>query len=191
MGDAAGLKTFTAEDSTKPRIATRGKTRSAAAGSARGTAGSSRTGPVLVMKLNPDNTRQAAEKFTREVTILTRADHPHIVKLLGYNPEARCIVYESLPAGTLEDRLLTESGRKTLKQKDRLRIAAEASEALLFLHQLDPPILHQDVKPGNVMLNEDLSCKVGGVGLAKFLPANDSSIWGTVGYIDPLLLRTG
>ncbi|CAI6010450.1 unnamed protein product [Closterium sp. NIES-65] len=146
---------------------------------------------VLVMKLNPDNTRQAAEKFTREVTILTRADHPHLVKLLGYNPEARCIVYESLPGGTLEDRLLTEGGRKTMKQKHRLRIAAEASEALLFLHHLDPPILHQDVKPGNVMLNEDLSCKVGGVGLAKFLPANDSSIWGTVGYIDPLLLRTG
>ncbi|CAI5996690.1 unnamed protein product [Closterium sp. NIES-64] len=147
--------------------------------------------PVLVMKLNPDNTRQAAEKFTREVTILTRADHPHLVKLLGYNPEARCIVYESLPAGSLEDRLLTEGGRKTMKQKHRLRIAAEASEALLFLHHLEPPILHQDVKPGNVMLNEDLSCKVGGVGLAKFLPANDSSIWGTVGYIDPLLLRTG
>ncbi|GJP33808.1 hypothetical protein CLOM_g18317 [Closterium sp. NIES-68] len=192
MGDAAGLKTFTAEELDE---ATNSYSRENSLG--RGGFGTGYRGKladgssVLVMKLNPDNTRQAAEKFTREVTILTRADHPHIVKLLGYNPEARCIVYESLPAGTLEDRLLTESGRKTLKQKDRLRIAAEASEALLFLHQLDPPILHQDVKPGNVMLNEDLSCKVGGVGLAKFLPANDSSIWGTVGYIDPLLLRTG
>ncbi|CAI7860731.1 unnamed protein product [Closterium sp. NIES-53] len=192
MGTEAALKTFTAEELDE---ATNNYARENSLG--RGGFGTGYRGkltdgsPVLVMKLNPDNTRQAAEKFTREVTILTRADHPHLVKLLGYNPEARCIVYESLPAGSLEDRLLTEGGRKTMKQKDRLRIAAEASEALLFLHHLEPPILHQDVKPGNVMLNEDLSCKVGGVGLAKFLPANDSSIWGTVGYIDPLLLRTG
>ncbi|CAI5496697.1 unnamed protein product [Closterium sp. Naga37s-1] len=192
MGTEAALKTFTAEELDE---ATNNYSRENSLG--RGGFGTGYRGkladgsPVLVMKLNPDNTRQAAEKFTREVTILTRADHPHLVKLLGYNPEARCIVYESLPAGSLEDRLLTEGGRKTMRQKDRLRIAAEASEALLFLHHLEPPILHQDVKPGNVMLNEDLSCKVGGVGLAKFLPANDSSIWGTVGYIDPLLLRTG
>ncbi|CAI5511650.1 unnamed protein product [Closterium sp. Naga37s-1] len=192
MGTEAALKTFTAEELDE---ATNNYSRENSLG--RGGFGTGYRGkladgsPVLVMKLNPDNTRQAAEKFTREVTILTRADHPHLVKLLGYNPEARCIVYESLPAGSLEDRLLTESGRKTMRQKDRLKIAAEASEALLFLHHLEPPILHQDVKPGNVMLNEDLSCKVGGVGLAKFLPANDSSIWGTVGYIDPLLLRTG
>ncbi|CAI5481656.1 unnamed protein product [Closterium sp. Yama58-4] len=192
MGTETGLKTFSAEELDE---ATNNYARENSLG--RGGFGTGYRGkladgsPVLVMKLNPDNTRQAAEKFTREVTNLTRADHPHLVKLLGYNPEARCIVYESLPAGSLEDRLLTEGGRKTMKQKDRLRIAAEASEALLFLHHLEPPILHQDVKPGNVMLNEDLSCKVGGVGLAKFLPANDSSIWGTVGYIDPLLLRTG
>ncbi|CAI7906118.1 unnamed protein product [Closterium sp. NIES-54] len=192
MGSDAVLKTFSGEELDE---ATNNYSRENSLG--RGGFGTGYRGkladgsPVLVMKLNPDNTRQAAEKFTREVTILTRADHPHLVKLLGYNPEARCIVYESLPGGTLEDRLLTEGGRKTMKQKHRLRIAAEASEALLFLHHLEPPILHQDVKPGNVMLNEDLSCKVGGVGLAKFLPANDSSIWGTVGYIDPLLLRTG
>ncbi|CAI5966432.1 unnamed protein product [Closterium sp. NIES-65] len=164
MGTEAALTTFTAEELDE---ATNNYARENSLG--RGGFGTGYRGkladgsPVLVMKLNPDNTRQAAEKFTRE----------------------------SLPAGSLEDRLLTEGGRKTMKQKHRLRIAAEASEALLFLHHLEPPILHQDVKPGNVMLNEDLSCKVGGVGLAKFLPANDSSIWGTVGYIDPLLLRTG
>ncbi|CAI5481673.1 unnamed protein product [Closterium sp. Yama58-4] len=192
MGSEAGLMTFSAEELDE---ATNNYSRENSLG--RGGFGTGYRGKladgsaVLVMKLNPDNTRQAAEKFTREVTNLTRADHPHLVKLLGYNPEARCIVYESLPGGTLEDRLLTEGGRKTIQQKHRLRIAAEAAEALLFLHHLDPPILHQDVKPGNVMLNEDLSSKVGGVGLAKFLPANDSSIWGTVGYIDPLLLRTG
>ncbi|CAI7932009.1 unnamed protein product [Closterium sp. NIES-54] len=147
--------------------------------------------PVLVMKLNPDTSRQAGERFLREVTVLTRADHRHIVQLIGYNAESRCIVYEALPGGNLEDRLATEAGRKSLRQKDRLRIAAEVAEALVFLHRLDYPILHQDVKPANVMLDDDLISKLGGVGLAKFLPVNDSSIWGTVGYIDPLLLRTG
>lgn len=147
---------------------------------------------VLVMKLTPDSTRQASERFLREVTVLTRAVHPRIVELLGYNPECRCLVYEALPGGNLEDRLATQAGRHTLRQKDRLRIAAEVAEGLQFLHTLEPyPILHQDVKPSNVLLGADLQCKLGGVGLAKFLPVNDSSIWGTVGYIDPLLLRTG
>lgn len=148
--------------------------------------------PVVVMKLNPDPSRQAGERFVREVTVLMRAKHKHIVQLLGFCQDNRCIVYESLPGGHLEDRLSTEAGRRTLRQKDRLRIAAEVAESLVFLHRLEPyPILHQDVKPANVMLDENLNCKVGGVGLAKFLPVNDSSIWGTVGYIDPLLLRTG
>lgn len=147
---------------------------------------------VVVMKLNPDPSRQAGERFLREITVLTRAKHHHIVKMLGYNQDSRCIVYEALPGGNLEDRLTTEAGRQTLRQKDRLRIAAEVAEGLVFLHRLEPyPILHQDVKPANVMLAENLSSKLGGVGLAKFLPVNDSSIWGTVGYIDPLLLRTG
>ena len=148
--------------------------------------------PVLIMKLNPDQSRQASERFQREVTVLKRAKHKHIVRLLGYNAEVRCIVYESLPGGNLEDRLSSEAGRESLQQAERLQIAAQVAEALVFLHRMEPlQILHQDVKPANVMLDDGHGCKLGGVGLARFLPVNDSSIWGTVGYIDPLLLRTG
>ena len=78
--------------------------------------------PVLIMKLNPDQSRQASERFQREVTVLKRAKHKHIVRLLGYNAEVRCIVYESLPGGNLEDRLSSEAGRESLQQAERLQI---------------------------------------------------------------------
>ncbi|CAI5532046.1 unnamed protein product [Closterium sp. Naga37s-1] len=84
MGTEAALKTFTAEELDE---ATNNYARENSLG--RGGFGTGYRGkltdgsPVLVMKLNPDNTRQAAEKFTREVTILTRADHPHLSDLYG------------------------------------------------------------------------------------------------------------
>eukprot|EP00270_Netrium_digitus_P012608 TRINITY_DN4113_c0_g3_i1.p1 TRINITY_DN4113_c0_g3~~TRINITY_DN4113_c0_g3_i1.p1 ORF type:complete len:362 (+),score=64.82 TRINITY_DN4113_c0_g3_i1:134-1087(+) len=147
--------------------------------------------PVTIMKLTPDNSQQAGERFLKEIDVLSTARHPRLVKLLGFCVENRCIVYEMLPGGNLEEVLSTKAGRGSLGQKDRLRIAAEVAEGLDFLHALPNPIMHQDVKPASIMLEENKACKLGNMGLAKFLPVNDSSAWGTAGYIDPLLLRTG
>eukprot|EP00270_Netrium_digitus_P020919 TRINITY_DN8754_c0_g1_i1.p1 TRINITY_DN8754_c0_g1~~TRINITY_DN8754_c0_g1_i1.p1 ORF type:complete len:365 (-),score=101.44 TRINITY_DN8754_c0_g1_i1:117-1211(-) len=147
---------------------------------------------VVVLKLTSDQTRNASERFLREVDGLLMVQHENIVNLLGYCPENRCLVYETLPGGNLEDCLSTASGREKLSQFDRLRIAKEVATALLFLHCMEPmPIMHQDVKPANIVLDEKKGSKLGGAGLARFLPVNDSGIWGTVGYIDPLLLKTG
>ena len=165
---------------------------------------------VVVMKLNPDSSRGAEERFEKEIAALAKANHRLVVPLIGYNSSERCIVYEGLAGGNLEERLTTGEGRKSLAGNVRLRIAYEVAQALSFLHSLTPQLLHQDVKPGNVMIKKALGgggggegggeeeeedgggvCKLGGTGLAKFLPATDSSVWGTAGYIDPMLLRTG
>ena len=78
----------------------------------------------------------------------------------------------------------------------RLNIAVDIADALDYLHNnCDPPIVHYDLKPGNILLNEDLVAHVGDFGLAKILsePAAEQlinskssiGIRGTIGYVAP------
>lgn len=55
--------------------------------------------------------------------------------------------------------------------QDRVRIACEVASALVFLHSAPEPIVHMDLKPGNLLLSRSLVCKVGDVGLSRLMPA--------------------
>jgi serine/threonine protein kinase len=78
----------------------------------------------------------------------------------------------------------------------RLNIAVNVAEALDYLHNnCEPPIVHCDLKPSNILLNEDFVACVGDFGLAKILYASESEevinsksftgIRGTIGYVAP------
>lgn len=83
----------------------------------------------------------------------------------------------------------------------RFRIAAEIATGLLFLHQTKPePLVHRDLKPGNILLDRNFVSKISDVGLARLVPpsvANTvtqyrmTSTAGTFCYIDPEYQQTG
>ncbi|KAF9678119.1 hypothetical protein SADUNF_Sadunf07G0001900 [Salix dunnii] len=82
----------------------------------------------------------------------------------------------------------------------RFRIAAEIATGLLFLHQTKPePLVHRDLKPGNILLDNNYTCKIGDVGLARLVPATAENVTqyhmtsaaGTFCYIDPEYQQTG
>ena len=84
----------------------------------------------------------------------------------------------------------------TLTLTQRLNIAIDVASALDHLHHdFDPPVVHCDLKPGNVLLDEDMTAHVGDFGLARFL-SHDSSqtgsstigLKGSIGYIAPGML---
>ncbi|KAF0911504.1 hypothetical protein E2562_011148 [Oryza meyeriana var. granulata] len=75
--------------------------------------------PVAIKLLRPHG-KQGFPEYKQEVVVLSRIEHPHIVKLIGVCPESCILVYEHLPNGTLLDRL-----SKGLPWKDRVRILAE------------------------------------------------------------------
>lgn len=94
-----------------------------------------------------------------------------MVLLLGACPEYGCLVYEYMSNGSLEDRLLQRGNSKPLSWQHRFRIAAEIGTGLLFLHQTKPePLVHRDLKPGNILLDRNFVSKISDVGLARLVP---------------------
>ncbi|XP_045815482.1 U-box domain-containing protein 34-like [Trifolium pratense] len=156
--------------------------------------------PVAVKVLHHDTINKKSE-FLKEVEILSQLHHPNMVLLLGACPENGCLVYEYLENGSLEDYLLNRSGKPPLPWFFRFRIIFEMACGLSFLHNSKPePIVHRDIKPGNILLDRNYVSKISDVGLAKLIsdavPDNiteyrESVLAGTLHYMDPEYQRTG
>ena len=84
-----------------------------------------------------------------------------MVLLLGACPEYGIIVYEYLANGSLDDRIFRRGNTPPLSWQQRFRIAAEIATGLLFLHQTKPePLVHRDLKPGNILLDHNYVSKI-------------------------------
>ncbi|KAM4128666.1 hypothetical protein ACJW30_02G183800 [Castanea mollissima] len=155
--------------------------------------------PVAVKVLRQD-AAQGRSQFLREVDILGCIRHPNMVLLLGSCPEFGILVYEYMANGSLDDCLFRKGNTPALSWQLRFRIAAEIATGLLFLHQTKPePVVHCDLKPGNILLGHNYVSKISDVGLARVIPAVDENVTqyhmtstvGTFCYIDPEYQQTG
>nr|XP_043637156.1 uncharacterized protein LOC122608128 isoform X2 [Erigeron canadensis] len=142
---------------------------------------------------------QGDAEFWKEVMLLTRYKHEHLVSLLGFCNEGseNILVYEYLTNRSLD---LYLSGND-LSWNQRLRICIGAAHGLQFLHHpaegSQQRVLHRDIKSANILLDQDWKPKIADFGLSKFGPANQqytylfSNAVGTMGYCDPLYMQTG
>ncbi|XP_048439855.1 U-box domain-containing protein 35-like [Pyrus x bretschneideri] len=156
--------------------------------------------PVAIKVLRPD-AAQGRSQFQQEVEVLSCIRHPNMVLLLGACPEFGCLVYEYMANGSLEDRLFRKGHTPVIPWQLRFRIAAEIATGLLFLHQTKPePVVHRDLKPGNILLDHNYVSKISDVGLARLVPPSVAnavtqyhvtSMAGTFCYIDPEYQQTG
>ncbi|KAF2319264.1 hypothetical protein GH714_014318 [Hevea brasiliensis] len=125
---------------------------------------------VAVKVLRAD-AAQGKSQFQQEVEVLSCIRHPNMVLLLGACPEYGCLVYEHMANGSLDDRLFRRGNTPPLPWQVRFRIAAEIATGLLFLHQTKPePLVHRDLKPGNILLDRNFVSKISDVGLARLVP---------------------
>ncbi|KAJ6399860.1 hypothetical protein OIU84_015507 [Salix udensis] len=100
-----------------------------------------------------------------------------MVLLLGACPEYGILVYEYMAKGSLEDRLFKIGNAPALSWQIRFRIAAEIATGLLFLHQTKPePLVHRDLKPGNILLDNNYISKISDVGLARLVPTTSENV---------------
>ncbi|THU58421.1 hypothetical protein C4D60_Mb03t14080 [Musa balbisiana] len=154
---------------------------------------------VAIKRLDPQG-MQGKTEFQREMDILSNIRHPNLVTLIGACPEALALVYEFLPNGNLEDRLTCMDNSPPLTWQARIRIAVEICSALVFLHSCKPPsIAHGDLKPANILLDENFVSKLGDFGIWRLLiqSINSTILYhctrqpkGAFAYMDPELLTS-
>ncbi|THU50395.1 hypothetical protein C4D60_Mb06t19770 [Musa balbisiana] len=147
-------------------------------------------GPIAAVKRMDKVSKQGEEEFCREIELLARLHHRHLVALKGFCAERneRFLVYEYMENGSLKDHLHS-SGRKRLSWRTRLQIAIDVANALEYLHfYCDPPLCHRDIKSSNILLDEKFVAKVADFGLAH-ASRSDAIIFEPVNtdirYMDP------
>lgn len=136
---------------------------------------------------------QGKKEFRAEVCTIGNIHHVHLVKLKGFCTEGahRLLVYEFLGKGSL-DKLIFKNNRKDLllDWETRFSIALGTAKGLAYLHEeCDPKIIHCDIKPENVLLDDNYLAKVSDFGLAKLMNRDQSHVFttvrGTRGYLAP------
>ncbi|KAJ0611645.1 putative protein kinase RLK-Pelle-LRR-XI-1 family [Helianthus annuus] len=158
----------------------------------------SRTNDVVAVKKlwnnnnrNPDiEMGTSAGDFVGEVNVLGKLRHRNIVRLLGFvhNDNNGMIVYEYMINGSLGDALYGEQ-RLGVDWVLRYNIGVGVAQGLAYLHHdCYPAVIHRDVKPNNILLDENMEAKIADFGLARMMVKKNetvSMVAGSYGYIAP------
>lgn len=144
---------------------------------------------VVVKKL--EGFRQGEKQFRAEVSTIGTIQHVNLIRLLGFCSERkrRLLVYEYM-SNTSLDRCLFGSNQLVLSWGMRYQIALGIARGLHYLHEkCRDCIIHCDIKPENILLNDSFVPKVADFGLAKLMGRDFSRVLttmrGTVGYLAP------
>ncbi|XP_042456466.1 receptor kinase-like protein Xa21 [Zingiber officinale] len=151
----------------------------------------------------------SSQSFSAECEALSRIRHRNLIKIITCcssidlnGDDFKALVFEFMPNKSLDRWLhphLEEDQHqhaRNLSLTQRLNIGIDVAEALNYLHNnCKPPVVHCDLKPSNILLDEEMVAHVGDFGLAKLLPeglsrcladrSNSLGLRGTIGYVPP------
>ncbi|CAB4915333.1 unannotated protein [freshwater metagenome] len=145
-----------------------------------------RTVAIKLMHRNLAEHSEQLERFGREARAVARLNHPHIVQVIdaGEDEDTPFIVFEHVKGETLKERV-QRAGR--LPVTEAVAYAIEIARALGAAHERN--IVHRDVKPQNVLINEEGVAKVTDFGIARTLEEHgltaDGRVLGTTDYVSP------
>jgi DNA-binding beta-propeller fold protein YncE len=141
---------------------------------------------LKVLSASVANDPDALDRFKREVDIIAELEHPYILPVydFGQVDDNPYIVMRYMGGGSLYHRLRD----RNLSQAELLRVLRQVAEALDYAHAHD--VIHRDLKPGNVLLDESGNACLADFGLAKTMAGSrdltaTGSILGTPAYMSP------
>ncbi|XP_048332948.1 probable LRR receptor-like serine/threonine-protein kinase At3g47570 [Ziziphus jujuba] len=148
-------------------------------------------GEIVAVKVFNLEVEGAATSFDRECLVLRNVRHRNLVKIISScsNLDFRALVLQYMPNGSL-GKWLCNQGQNCLDILKRMDIMIDVASGLEYLHNgYSEPIVHCDLKPSNILLDEDMVAHVGDFGIAKILAKYKSmtqtATLGTMGYIAP------
>ncbi|MCO5554580.1 hypothetical protein L7F22_008110 [Adiantum nelumboides] len=170
------------------------------------------TTKVAVKKL--EGVRQGDKEFKTEIAIMGGIHHYNLLELMGYcseGAEKRLLVYKYMEKGSLDQWIFASSSARVttllddkadeqattrLKWGIRYAIAVGVAKGLAYLHEeCEKRIIHLDIKPQNILLDEGFVAKVADFGLSKGMEREESHVVttmrGTPGYLAPEWIRDG
>lgn len=153
-----------------------------------------RSGRLVAIKML-GKSKANGQDFINEVATIGRIHHVNVVRLIGFCVEGskRALIYDFMPNGSLDKYLFSQQGVISLNCEKMFEIALGVARGIEYLHRgCDMQILHFDIKPHNILLDENFLPKVSDFGLARLCPLDNSIVSltaarGTIGYIAPEL----
>lgn len=151
------------------------------------------TNVYAVKKLKFSDHRDGSHSMVREIQIIENIRHRNLVKVedFWFKKDYGLILYRYMENGNLHDVLYATDPPRNLEWSVRYKIAVGTAHGLAYLHyDCDPPVLHRDIKPQNILLDCEMEPRISDFGIAKLLDPSSASgtsmsISGTLGYIAP------
>ncbi|XVF57936.1 hypothetical protein PTKIN_Ptkin07bG0022500 [Pterospermum kingtungense] len=131
----------------------------------------------------PDDNVQVNKSFLAGVETLGSVHHINLVTLIGFCVEKshRLLVYEYLQNGSLDRWIFSRNPECTLSWKLRQKIIHDVAKGLAYLHDgCHQKILHLDVKPQNILLDENYNARLADFGLSKMIDRNQNQVLTTM-----------
>ncbi|XP_072950793.1 rust resistance kinase Lr10-like isoform X3 [Typha angustifolia] len=159
--------------------------------------GSLPNGQQVAVKVLKKDSRNDGREFINEVGTIGRVHHVNVVRLLGFCADGvrRALIYELMPNESLAKFISSVTVRRDSLSWGKLQdIAVGIARGMEYLHQgCNQRILHFDIKPHNILLDENFIPKISDFGLAKLCSKEHSAVSitaarGTIGYIAPEVL---
>uniref|UniRef100_I1J9S8 Receptor-like serine/threonine-protein kinase n=2 Tax=Glycine max TaxID=3847 RepID=I1J9S8_SOYBN len=144
---------------------------------------------VIAVKRLDRLAQEREKEFRTELSAIGKTSHKNLVRLIGFCDQGinRLLVYEFMSNGTLADILF---GHSKPIWNLRVGFVLGIARGLVYLHEeCDSAIIHCDIKPQNILIDEHFNAKISDFGLAKLLLFDQSRtntmIRGTRGYVAP------
>ncbi|KAL5573947.1 hypothetical protein UlMin_023544 [Ulmus minor] len=139
-----------------------------------------------------DKMGQGMREFLAEVETIGSLHHFNLVRLVGFCAEKsfRLLVYEYMINGSLDNWIFHRDEEHCLDWQTRKKIILDIAKGLAYLHEdCRQKIIHLDIKPHNILLDENFNAKVSDFGLSKLINRDESQVLttmrGTPGYLAP------
>ena len=133
--------------------------------------------------------QKMVEQTNREIEIMYKLDHPHIIKLYSHfeDDEDFCLIMQIASKGQLYSII---KRLKRLDQRTAAQYMREVISAIKYLHTRNPPIIHRDIKPENILLDQEGRCKLADFGWSNFDEGNKfrDTYCGTPEYLAPEMI---